>query len=78
MTSAGVRPSSMCRRTAVEPRIERSSEASMLTPRFATAARRRSTPMSVRICTITSSVFNRVSFGGGMSMIRRSMPGGRN
>ena len=34
--------------------------------------------MSVRICTITSSVFRRVSFGGGMSMMRWSMPGGRN
>ena len=34
--------------------------------------------MSVRICTITSSVFNRVSLGGGMSMMRRSKPGGKN
>ena len=37
-----------------------------------------SMPMSVRICTITSSDFSRVSVGGGMSTMRRSKPGGRN
>src|SRR5262245_48841226 len=76
MTSAGLLPSVMRKRTTVEPVMARFSEASSVNPRRPTAASSRSTVTLPAICSTTSSLTKRVSVGGGMSMTRRSKPVG--
>ena len=78
MTSWTVRPSVKRKRTAVDPVIAMFSEATTSKPSGATAARSRSTvTVAVAMCTTASSLIRSVSVSGGMSMMRRSKPGGR-